>query len=193
MGHFGAERWFHTLVVMGASLAGCGGTLAKEPTPSPELGGGGAGGRANAGRSGLGTAGAPRISDCAFAAQFVCQDYKTLTGCRCDPSAPLDKSACASPFDFVCDDGPCEPPPENSAPSLCTAGPAVGCRCDPQAPRPEDCATPEQFFCNTITNRYIDCACAPASSSTAESCPDEFCCQSANPRFGCGCDCILIR
>jgi len=184
MGHLPAERWFHTLVVLGAGLAGCGGSAVDEGGPAASDSG--------AARSDSGTDAPSSSRDCAAAAQFVCQDYATLAGCRCDPNAPLDQSACNSPFDFVCDEGPCEPPSPQSGTALCFS-PSVGCRCDPQAPRPADCAAPEQFFCNEIADRYLDCACQPERAAQPASCPSEYCCQSSSPRFGCSCECAMIR
>src|SRR5882724_5150746 len=99
-----AERWFHTLVVVGASLGGCGGKTVAEHAPptAPAM----AGGSGSAG----GGAGSATQDACAFAAQFVCDDYVTRTNCRCDLEAPLDDSACASPFDYSCVALPCQAP-----------------------------------------------------------------------------------
>lgn len=133
MNHPGMDRWFHTLVVVGASLAGCGGVVEE---PSPTVSGGGAA-SANAGRPSAETGGLS-IKDCASSAQYLCQDYQAHVGCRCDPNAPLNKSACNGPFDFVCDDAPCESSTNDASPgALCVPTiSGVGCRCDPRAPAP---------------------------------------------------------
>ena len=82
----GAERWFHTLVVVGASLTGCGGATTDSGTPATSGSGGASstggtagggtasGGSASGGLDG-GTLTSPSI--CKFAAQFVCDDYAT--------------------------------------------------------------------------------------------------------------------
>lgn len=185
----GAERWFHTLVVVGAALAGCGGKTVEPGGPATSSSGGAMNGgttSASAGRPSQGGGGSAslRPETCAFLAEFVCDDYATLTNCRCDPSAPHAASACQSPFDFVCAEIPCV----SSDGGLCIGSITVGCRCDPSAPRPEDCETPEQFFCDTLAPDWRHCACRTEPSADPASCrPGEYCCQSTDPRFGCGC------
>lgn len=183
-----AERWFHTLVVVGAALAGCGGETAKTGMPATS----GSGGVASAGSSGAGgpssagTAGGALASprDCAYAAEFVCDDYPTRTNCRCDTAAPHQMGDCASPLDFRCTriPIPCEETPSN----LCFGDESVGCRCDTTGLRPSDCATPEQFYCSFEPGFFTDCQCSP-DDSTSSCGSSGICCQSDNPRFGCNC------
>lgn len=190
----GAERWFHTLVVVGAALAGCGGKTLEQGGPATRTRGGAMNGgatSASAGRPGQSTGGSGTASPeaCSFHTEFVCDDYATLSNCSCDPSAPHDASACQSPFDFVCTEIPCTP----SANVICLGVSVVGCRCDPSAPRPEDCEMPEQFFCTTLYPDWRDCACRPEAAVDPASCPDSYCCQSHDPRFGCDCSCARIK
>src|SRR4051812_19605681 len=126
----GAERWFHTLVVVGASLTGCGGATTDRGTPATSggassTGGKGTGGTASGGTASGGSASggldggtlpSPRM--CKFAAQFVCDDYATRTNCRCDTTAPLNMGQCQSPLDYQCAAVlPCTPRP----PEICLA------------------------------------------------------------------------
>lgn len=179
----GAERWFHTLVVVGASLGGCGGKTAEpgEP-PSPTSTGGAAGAGGSAGRAGSAGLSEPRPSMCAAAAQFVCDDWVALSGCRCDPDAPVDARACASPFDFSCREVPCEAGPNE----ICFEPDYVACHCDPTLPRPSDCASPEEFFCEVSVPPFKACGCQSPAVDPA-SCRFEYCCQSSDPIFGCEC------
>lgn len=187
-----AERWFHTLVVLGAALGGCGGKTSEPKDQAASSSGGteSGGGSASAGRpsQAAGGSGALTPEACSFHGEFVCDDYATLSNCRCDPSAPHDASDCSSPFDFVCDEIPCVPSPT----LICLGAIDVGCRCDPSALRPEDCAAPEQFFCDTSRAMWHGCACHPERADDPASCVDGYCCQSYDPRFGCEC-CIVAR
>ena len=177
------ERWFHTLVVVGASLGGCGGKTVMEHAPPTAPAMADASGSAGSGGGGSATPDA-----CAFAAQFVCDDYLTKTNCRCDLEAPIDDSACASPFDYSCVELPCQLPSNQ----ICVRATYVGCHCDPAALRPADCQTPEQFFCDQVSPFLAGCACrSPAVDPT--SCGHGYCCQSDNPRFGCECCATPIR
>jgi hypothetical protein len=182
----GAERWFHTLVVVGASLAGCGGKTATEQTePVQTTSTGGS-------ESSLGGAGRSSItkpSDCAYDGQFTCDNYDTLANCRCNADAPQDSSACTSPFDYACEQIACRT--DTNQPCL---GPInVGCYCDPSALKPTDCPTPEQFFCDHFENNYFaDCMCRTPAVDLA-ACDFGYCCQSASPRFGCQCCPAPIR
>lgn len=189
----GAERWFHTLVVVGASLTGCGGATTDKGMPAAS-GSGGAlstGGTSSGGTPSGGTpaGGAPtNPSMCADAAQFFCDDYPTRTNCRCDATAPRKMSDCGSPLDFQCTAPLCGGPSD-----ICYGNDYVGCRCDPSGPRPSDCATPEQFFCNIERPFFYDCGCRPEAPPTSCKSPYLLCCQSDNPRFGCSCDCVGIK
>jgi hypothetical protein len=189
----GAERWFHTLVVVGAALGGCGGRIVEQGRSTS-----GAGGASNAAGTGSASAGhtsgraggGPTSPDaCDFDAEFVCEDYTTRLDCRCDPTRPHDAQACQSPFDFTCVDVPCSAP----AGQLCVGTILVGCYCDPSAPRPEDCGAPEQFFCAQPWAPYRGCACNPGDPTDPATCPDNYCCQSVDPRFGCECSCARIK
>lgn len=195
----GAERWFHTLVVVGAALAGCGGKTLEPGGPEQSTGGGGTNSQTMNGGTTSASAGQPsqavggsaslRPEACSFQTEFVCDDYATLSNCRCDPSAPHNASACQSRFDFVCTEIPCTP----SANVICLGPWVVGCRCDASAPRPEDCEAPEQFFCKTLYPNWRDCACRPEPPLDPASCGDAYCCQSNDPRFGCDCSCVRIK
>lgn len=180
----GAERWFHTLVVVGASLTGCGGATTDKDMPA--TGGSGSvmstGGAASGAASGGGAPTNP--GECASAAQFVCDDYPTRTNCRCDPAAPRQMSDCKSPLDYQCIELVCQasPPPGE----LCFGDVYVACRCEPSGLRPSDCATPEQFFCSVDDRFFSGCECSPTPPPT-ECGSLGVCCQSDNPRFGCEC------
>jgi hypothetical protein len=203
----GAERWFHTLVVVGASLAGCGGATTDKGTPAASGNGGtlstgGAlstgptlllGGASSAGtpNGGVGSTALTGPSGCVYAAQYVCDDYETRTNCRCDITAPHQKSDCQSPLDYQCIALPCRVPPS----AACFGDEYVGCRCDPSGPRPSDCATPEQFFCNIERPVFSHCGCVPDPAPSPTSCSGSrfYCCQSDDPQFGCGCECVGIK
>jgi hypothetical protein len=199
----GAERWFQTLVVVVcASLTGCGGTTTDTGTratsgsggASSAGGSGGAsstggaahGGTASGGLDG-GTLTSPSI--CKFAAQFVCDDYATRTNCRCDTTAPLNMSDCKNPLDYQCAARlPCTPRP----PEICLDY-DVGCHCDPSGLRPSDCATPQQFFCKITSPYYGDCRCEPEAPPVSCTRPYFLCCQSDDPQFGCDCSCAHAK
>ena len=190
----GAERWFHTLVVVGASLAGCGGKT-SEPAPTSTGTGGATAAQGGSGTSGApagaaGVGAAPSPAMCAFPGQFVCGDYPTRTACYCDDAAPKDASECETPFDYTCTELACVTP----SGSVCFRPDYVACHCDTSAPVPDDCATPEQFFCDGASQLpFTGCACRPEASPDPDSCPGSYCCQSNSPRFGCDCRCALIK
>src|SRR5436190_23661933 len=107
----GSARWFHTLVVVGASLSGCAGKVEHSSTPD----GNASGGRASGGNAGGGNAGetsnggsaagASSITNpkqCAFDGAFSCADYDSLTDCHCEASAPRAPLDCSSPFAYSC-------------------------------------------------------------------------------------------
>ncbi|HXK20960.1 MAG TPA: hypothetical protein VNG33_24280 [Polyangiaceae bacterium] len=179
------ERWFHTLVVVGASLGGCGGkTVADQPRPESTATAGGTG---SSGSAGSGGGGISSPDMCAFVGQFMCDDYPTKKNCRCDPEAPADAGACQNPFQYSCVSVPCQA----TATQLCLGETYVGCHCEPTALTPADCPTPEQFFCDKVSPFFANCACqSPAVDLT--SC-HSYCCQSNNPRFGCACCPTMIR
>lgn len=200
MSRVGAERWFHTLVVVGAALGGCAGKTDAGPSAigGSSGNGGSSGGVAPTLTGGVASGGAlnttggvsPSPRDCAFDAQFVCDDYATRSGCRCDPAAPKDRSDCPSQFDFVCTALPCA----DSHGELCVAGSVwVDCRCDPSRARPMDCANPQQFYCATTLPYWGDCSCRSDLALNPAECRDSYCCQSDDPSFGCGCFCAGIK
>ncbi len=189
----GAARWFHTLVVVGASLSACGGRAVEE-SPEPN-----AGGSANAGASGSGnpasgsgnsTSGEPRSPyDCQHTEQFNCLDFNSLIDCHCDTSAPLSIADCASPFAFQClvDDVPLPPN------TISTGPPLVGCTCLQLYASPADCAEPGQFTCTEYSPQYSGCRCDASLPGSAADCAQANCfhCESSNPRFGCSCECFV--
>ena len=186
------NAWFHTLVVVGASLSACGGDLERAPA-EPQSGGAasGGGGAANSvgtGGSTGGVANPKRPSDCQFESQFACADLATLTDCECRLSAPKDPTACASPFAFQCK--------EYFPPELIPVTPRfVDCECSDTYVVPEDCATPTQFICVESGGLLANCACDPSLPVSADECrPAEiWSCQSLDPLFGCRCECCRIK
>lgn len=191
----GAERWFHTLVVVGAALGGCGGKTNEQGPSLPTSEGGAASvagaNNANAGHPSSAASGGGPTSPkaCDFDAELVCEEYATLLNCHCDVGRPHDAQACQSPFDFTCTELPCSAPSNQ----VCVGWRLVDCRCDPNALKPADCAAPEQFFCGQAYPPFRDCACRPGSPVDEGSCPDSYCCQSYDPRFGCDCSCVRIK
>jgi hypothetical protein len=210
-------KWFHTLVVVGASMSGCGGRAThEEGTDTGNSSGTGSGGAAAGARpsaagagvagggapTGAGVSGAagadqagagavmrPSPRQCEYPWQFVCDDLEAFSNCRCDPAAPANPTACPSVFDYACVTLPCSA-------ELCQPGlneVIVGCHCDPLALRPESCATPEQFYCSSSYPYFSDCHCREEPPVDPSACPREYCCQSENPRFGCGCFCAMIK
>ncbi len=192
----GSARWFHTLVVVGASLSACGGKAERDgTTPNGSSGApaaGGASGIPDAGATGNATS--PRSpSECAYDGAFVCADYDNLVGCYCNAAAPKSPADCASPFAYSCHDYPPAPVPAdaiNSNPDR-----SVGCVCQATYVTPADCSDPEQFSCDSIDHGYANCRCDASLPISAADCgPDEsFSCQSDNPRFGCACVCCIIK
>jgi hypothetical protein len=214
----GSARWFHTLVVVGASLSACGGKAERDGSApngfsgAPDAGGasgiadaggasgiadaGGASGIADAGGTGgvTGNASSPRSpSDCAYDGAFVCADYDNLVGCYCNVAAPQSPADCASPFAYLCHDYP--PAPGSGATISSNPDRSVGCLCQATYVVPEDCNAPEQFICDSIDHGYANCRCDPTLPTSAAACsPDNpFSCQSENPRFGCMCFCCIIK
>lgn len=188
-----AGAWFHTLVVVGASLSACGGDVEREPT-QPHSGGKSTG-EAGAGHSGgaagnsVGGAANPKSpSDCRNEAQFTCSDYAALSDCRCDPNAPASPAACASPFAFHCR--------EYFPPSVISPTPHfVECECSDTYLVPEDCASPTQFICAESGPLLANCACDPSLPTSQGACgaAELWRCQSIDPLFGCHCECCRIR
>jgi hypothetical protein len=188
----GAERWFHTLVVMGAALGGCGGKSVEEGHTTTGGDGGAistAGSSAGSTNNVAGSGGPTSPDECAFDGAFVCQDYVNRLDCRCDSTRPRAASACLSPFDFACADLPCSAPGNE----LCLATRFVDCYCDPNALKPEDCGAPELLFCDTSRAPFRRCTCHPGPAIYPEQCPDSYCCESLDPLFGCDCSCARIK
>ena len=188
----GAGRWFHTLVVVGASLSACGGRAERDGASPGDSGASDqSGGASNAG---VGNSAAPRRpTDCAYDGAFTCASYVPLSGCYCNSAAPKSAADCPSPFAYRCVayKDPTPPPP-----NTINLGPHyVACTCAESYPSPADCAAPEQFTCASIDHGYEGCSCDPSRPLSADQCkpPDSFCCQSDSPRFGCSCECIVIR
>jgi len=184
----GAERWFHTLVVVGAALGGCGGKTIEEGHTVTGATGGATGGSNTGGGGGSSTSTSGGIGPeaCEADAQFACQDYATRRRCQCDVTRPLNMSDCYNPLDYVCTELPCldnEP---------CTQH-FVNCSCGRASLRPKVCEAPEQFFCETTYPFFRDCACRPGPPVDPATCPKSYCCQSNDPRFGCDCSCIPIK
>jgi hypothetical protein len=184
-----ADRLFHTLVVVGASLQGCGGKAAQELASVSQGGGAGA---SDSGAA-AGAAGKSLMpSDCVTPADFTCSDYAALTACFCNPNAPQTRADCADPFEFQCHAFEPSPPPSPNNGQIQINSPVtlyVGCSCTTPLLRPESCSTPEAFFCARTEPDFADCRCDPASVCTSE----QPCCQSAQPRFGCGCCPVPIK
>jgi hypothetical protein len=199
-----ADRWFHTLVVVGAALPGCSGRTETTSDPanlgagSPNAAGAGvagvAGGAAGNGAasggvggvasSGTTSGGAPTSpTDCAAPQSFVCESYEPLLNCRCDPLAPKYASDCPQVLDFQCAE-------------LQVGGTRVyvACRCETPALTPDDCAVPESFRCNVAYPFLSDCHCDGAVVAVSD-CEPGFglCCQSQEPRFGCECCSLVIK
>jgi hypothetical protein len=180
-----ATRWFHTLVVVGASLSACGGRAIEEAS-EPNAGG------ANTGSSGSASstnAGPRSPYDCQHTEQFNCLDFNSLIDCHCDTSAPLTIADCATPFAFQCLEDDVPPPPN----TISVGPPLVGCTCLEHYSSPADCAHPEQFTCAAYSPQYSGCQCDPSLPVTSADCPEANCfqCQSSNPRFGCSCECFI--
>jgi hypothetical protein len=198
------NRWFHTVVVMGASLSGCGGqSLYDAGGDDSEAGGsggssgsgppGGAGGLTAGGTTATGgTAGSsaplPSPDDCASDAEFVCTDYAALTGCRCHAGVPHSPADCPSPLAFRCDAFP--PDPDLSSPPTRF----VGCSCATQYPTPDTCPTP-QIVCDETNLGLANCRCDPTRPTSMDQCRsgEYWSCQARNPDFGCRCECCIIR
>lgn len=219
----GAERLFHTIVVVGAGLPlGCGGRAERSSD--------GAGGSANvdpviseAGFGGvLEPPGIFLPSACASYSQYRCESYSPLQGCVCDPSSPLGPEDCGGATKISCDGSYCGRgvtcdaaidrhidchcvPDAPDGPDACGGSGQFqcveytpeyrDCRCDPARPgTPAACAIPEQFHCRQYSPVPVECSCDPASVPEDE-CPTscDYSCASDNPRFGCDCRCIVIR
>ena len=198
-----AERWFHTLVVVGAALPGCSGrsqttaesdngvagasagsgsaTTAGAPSSGAAGGGAGSGGASGSG----GMLGGPPASptDCAYPQSFVCASYEPMSNCSCDPLAPKYMSDCPQPLDFQCR-------------KLEGAGQLqyVGCRCETPDFTPDDCAMPETFRCSVAYPVLSDCHCDGTIVDDADCQPGySLCCQGQLPRFGCECCSLVIK
>jgi hypothetical protein len=213
------SRLFHALVVVGAGIgSACGGQS-----------------RASADRRGpdelppvvLAEDGGviPRSdafwpNECASYAQFRCDRYAPLEGCRCDDAAPLGPEDCGGAARFFCEAFVCPPgetcasgfnvececrPDAPLAPEDCPGGagqfecrydnPRRSCSCNPERPgSPEDCTPSAAFVCQSYSPVYFTCACDPSYQDEASCLENERCsyqCFSEMPRYGCECDCVI--
>lgn len=186
MAELRARALFHSLIVVGAALGGCGAKVDRSGQGGnagqagvSTAGGGGSGEGGSAGQAGVGTSGTTaQVSpaDCESTFQWRCDDYDMETNCRCDVSAPLDEKACDSPFDFKCE----RPTPYRG----------VGCRCDPSALDPYDCPHTQQFTCAGGNVVLDDCHCEADAPLSGADCGGNriFLCAGAEPEWGCWCE-----
>jgi hypothetical protein len=189
-----AERWFHTLVVVGASLSACGGraqsTVESEGdnssggTAAGGAGNGGVGGSAAAGQAGAAGTSKPLVpQDCSYHQRFFCASYEPPTDCFCDAKAPLSAAFCEQRLDFQC---------REVTGFGYTA--YVACYCGPRELTPDDCAVPASFFCNVTYPAFADCHCdGPVVLESDCRDGNVLCCQGSEPRFGCECCSLVIK
>jgi hypothetical protein len=203
------NRWFHTIVVVGASLGGCGGQSVRYVDEADDGAGGTGGSSPAGGTSGAATGGSltstggatsarggtapstggtgvrlPDPSDCPSSADFVCADYTTLSGCHCKMGAPRAPADCSNPFAFRCTLYPPGAPPSSTAR-------AVDCSCVPDFPA---CPAP-RTSCQQTEHGFANCNCAPDGPTSRDECTggEYWSCQSRDPEFGCHCECCIIR
>jgi hypothetical protein len=187
-------RLLHSLVVVGTTLSGCGGTAGddgRRPTSDEPTGSRGpvAPPQAPAPSTALDAPSPARPettplqpSDCVATQQFQCDDWNERTGCQCDDAAPMTPADCDQPVQFVC-----EFSQENSDVLF---GDSVGCRCDTSRPNLDLCELPQQYRCDGYTTHaWYECFCDDQAPLAREDCgPSQiFTCQSSDPIFGCEC------
>jgi hypothetical protein len=212
------NRLFHTVVVVGAAIGvGCGGqsrtkddgSVDGELPPVVLADDGGVIPRPDAFWP----------NQCASYAQFRCDRYSPLEGCRCDETAPAGPNDCGGNARFFCESFVC-PPGETCAnrknvgcecradapltPEDCPDGPGQfectytdppeSCSCDPERPgHPESCTPTEAFVCLGYSPIYSTCQCNPSFEDEASCLAKSYCdyeCVSEMPRYGCLCDCV---
>lgn len=212
------SRLFHSVVVVGAGIGfGCGGQSqatadrpAEKTLPPVVL----------AEDGGV----VPRADafwphECATYAQFRCDRYSPLEGCRCDETAPAGPEDCGGSARFFCESFVC-PPGETCthrnnvgcecraeaplSPEDCPGGPGQfeckyaepreSCSCDPERPgHPESCTPTDAFVCRDYSPVYSTCDCNPSFEDEASCLARDYCsyeCFSEAPRYGCLCDCV---
>ncbi|HYQ02376.1 MAG TPA: hypothetical protein VER96_27070 [Polyangiaceae bacterium] len=193
----GSARWYHTLVVVGASLSGCAAKVERSSVPNDANAGsaGSVGGATGDAATGAATGySVTNPKQCTFDGAFTCADYESLTDCHCEANAPRAPLDCSSPFAYSCR-------ALNVIDSLPDAGlgltttHTVGCHCQPNYLTPSDCELPTQFICESVEYGYSGCRCDPNLPQSAAECrPGEWLsCQSDSPRFGCHCECCTIK
>jgi hypothetical protein len=212
------NRLFHTVVVVGAGIGmGCGGqsratsdrSEEEELPPVVFADDGGV----------LPRPDAFWPKQCASYAQFRCDRYSPLEGCRCDETAPLGPVDCGGNARLFCEALVC-PPGEICAyrnnvdcecrqdaplvPEDCPGGPGQfecrydepreSCSCNPERPgHPESCVPTDAFVCLEYVPVYATCECDPSFAGEAACLADEWCdyaCFSEAPRYGCLCECV---
>ena len=180
------DRLFHAVVVMGASLPGCGGREVSDQTAAPsgisdKTGDADQGAvTLDAAQDAATTDHAAPVSDCLSSS---CDADAVRDAATADHPASAADCPLASQF-FCADD----------------AGQA-GCHCDASAPKSAaDCANPYQFQCVSVayipqpggsgTEQPVGCQCN-AAALTPDQCPNstQFTCTTYDPYFdGCRCD-----
>jgi hypothetical protein len=212
------SRLFHSVVVVGASIGtGCGGQSHATADPPAE---GALPPVVIAEDGGL----IPRPdafwpNECASYAQFRCDRYSPLEGCRCDDTAPLTPADCGGNARFFCEAFVCPPgvacPPRYNVgcvcrtdaplvPEDCPGGPGQfeclyrepneSCSCDPERPgHPDRCTPTDAFVCLEYIPVYATCECDAAFQDEASCLSRRYCkygCFSEAPRYGCLCECV---
>ncbi|HVU04371.1 MAG TPA: hypothetical protein VHE30_21585 [Polyangiaceae bacterium] len=193
----GRSKLFSSIVVLGAQItAGCGG----EATDTSRAGPGGTGGASagsggtsasSGGSSGAMSAEAPRApEDCARPENFVCDDYTTLSRCRCDraievpPDCPPQRLDCTcTPTGGVFFAEPCTP---DTRPT----GKAIACTCRDTGPLvPTDCPATAEFDCVSRIEPGANCTCDANAPLVETDCSSGryFTCWKTDPPVGCRC------
>jgi hypothetical protein len=212
------NRLFHAVVVVGASIGvGCGGQsrVGADPPADEEL-------PPVVLADDAGVIARPDAfwpNECLSYAQFRCERYSPLEGCRCDESAPLGPEDCGGRERLFCESYVCPPgatcehranvgcecrPEAPLVPEDCPEGPGQfeclytapleSCSCNPERPgHPESCTPSDAFVCSSYSPVYSTCDCNPSHEDEATCLSDRFCeyqCFSEAPRYGCLCECV---
>jgi hypothetical protein len=211
-------RLFHAVVVVGAGIGvGCGGQSRGSADSEPEAPlppvvlaeDGGVISRPDAFWP----------NQCASYAQFLCDRYSPLEGCRCDETRPTGPDDCGHRARFFCEEFVCPPgetcdlrpnvececrPDAPLAPEDCPGGPGQfecryenpreSCSCDPARPgHPDDCTLTDSFICLSYSPIYSTCECNSSQEDETSCLSDRYCtylCFSDTPRYGCLCECV---